>query len=66
MVSEVVQKMRQKGINHPFLWQAVVNSASPIKRKRIVEESYEEVMDKLKENLTKISEGDILEVDLDQ
>ncbi len=64
-VSEVVQQMRQKGINHPFLWQAVVNSASPIKRKRIVEESYEEVMNKLKENLTKISEEDLLGEEID-
>ncbi len=60
IAAEVVQKMREKGVNHPFLWQAVISSASPIKRKRIVEESYEEVMNKLKENLSKISEEDVM------
>jgi len=66
IAAEVVQKMREKGVNHPFLWQAVISSASPIKRKRIVEESYEEVMAKLKENLSRISEEDILGEELEE
>ena len=66
VAAEVVQKMREKGVNHPFLWQAVISSASPIKRKRIVEESYEEVMAKLKENLSRISEEDILGEELEE
>jgi len=60
IASEVVQKMREKGVNHPFLWQAVIGSANPIKRKRIVEETFEEVMEKLKENLQKLSEEDVM------
>ncbi len=66
IASEVVQKMRERGINHPFLWQAVISSANPIKRKRIVEESYEEVMNELKENLRKISEQDVLGEELEE
>ena len=60
VATEVVQKMRERGVNHPFLWQAVISSANPIKRKRIVDETFEEVMEKLKENLRRLSEEDVM------
>ncbi len=51
LVREAVAKLQELGVNHPFLPRAVVSFASPIGRKRIIEESYEEVMRKLAENV---------------
>ncbi len=60
IVEEIVQRMKEKGVTHPFIRQAIINSASPIKRKRIIEETYDEIMEKFKENLNRISEEDIV------
>ena len=56
LVREAVAKLQELGINHPFLPRAVVSFANPIGRKRIIEESYEEVMGKLAENVRRLIE----------
>lgn len=54
LVREAVAKLQELGVNHPFLPRAVVSFASPIGRKRIIEESYEEVMEKLAANVREL------------
>jgi len=56
LVREAVVKLQELGVSHPFLPRAVVSFASPIGRKRIIEESYEEVMQKLAENVRQLVE----------
>jgi len=56
LVREAVAKLQELGVNHPFLPRAVVSFANPIGRKRIIEESYEEVMGKLAENVRRLVE----------
>jgi len=56
LVREAVAKLQELGMNHPFLPRAVVSFANPIGRKRIIEESYEEVMGKLAENVRRLIE----------
>lgn len=51
LVREAAAKVQELGVNHPFLQRAIVSFASPIGRKRIVEEGYEEVMRKLADNV---------------
>lgn len=54
LVREAVAKLQELGVNHPFLPRAVVSFSSPIGRKRIIEEGYEEVMGKLAENVRRL------------
>lgn len=54
LVREAVAKLQELGVNHPFLPRAVVSFASPIGRKRIIEEGYEEVMEKLAANVREL------------
>ncbi|RLI05172.1 hypothetical protein DRO26_02940 [Candidatus Bathyarchaeota archaeon] len=49
-----VEKVKELGITHPFLYREVVSFCSPIGRKRKVEESLEDVFEKLKRNLEKL------------
>lgn len=51
LVREAVAKLQELGVNHPFLPRAVVSFANPIGRKRIIEESYEEVLQRLADNV---------------
>jgi ParB family chromosome partitioning protein len=57
LVREAVVKIQELGVNHPFLPRAVVSTASPIGRKRIIEESYETVMRKLADNVRRLVEN---------
>lgn len=57
LAREAVAKIQELGVNHPFLPRAVVSFANPIGRKRIIEESYEEVMEKLAANLRSLIEN---------
>ncbi len=56
LVREAVAKLQELGVNHPFLPRAVVSFANPIGRKRIIEESYEEVMRRLADNVRRLVE----------
>lgn len=53
-VREVVDKLKESGINHPFLHKEVVSFANPIGRKRIVERDFDEVMDELERKVSEV------------
>jgi len=57
LVREATAKVQELGVNHPFLQRAIVSFANPIGRKRIIEEGYEEVMEKLRENVRRLLEN---------
>jgi ParB family chromosome partitioning protein len=54
---EVMKKVEELGITHPFLYKEIVSFCNPIKRKKIVEEPLEEVISKLRENLLALNEN---------
>lgn len=51
---QAVEKVKEIGISHPFLYREVISFCSPIGRKRKVTETLEEVFSKLKDNLEKL------------
>ncbi|MCD6411362.1 MAG: ParB-like nuclease domain-containing protein [Thermoplasmata archaeon] len=48
---EAVEKVKELGISHPFLYREIISFCNPIGRKRKVEEEFEEVMQSLEANL---------------
>lgn len=54
---EAVERARSVGVDHPFVHRQVISLASPIGRKRLVEESCEEVLTALKRNLERLREN---------
>ena len=53
-VNEVIMQLRERGVKHPFLRSMIVSQINPIKRKRIVEEDFDEVLDACLENLNNL------------
>ncbi len=53
---QAVEKVKEIGISHPFLYREVVSFCSPIGRKRKIEETLEDVFGKLKNNLMRLVE----------
>jgi ParB family chromosome partitioning protein len=51
IAKKAVEKIKEEGIDHPFLHKEVVSYCNPIGRKRKVEDNIEEVFDKLRYNL---------------
>ena len=51
LLRQAGEKIRQLGIDHPFLAREIISFSSPIGRKRIIEQSFEEVFDLLNKNL---------------
>ena len=51
LLREAGERIRQLGIDHPFLAREIISFSSPIGRKRIIEQSFEEVFDLLNKNL---------------
>ncbi len=51
VVEEKVEQLRSQGVNHPFLKQAVVSSANPIKRKRTVDMDFDTFIKRMRESL---------------
>ncbi len=64
IVEPIVQSLRERGFNHPFLKQAVVSKVNPIKRKRIVDISYDEALARMKRALEKLDPSTIKPEDL--
>jgi ParB family chromosome partitioning protein len=56
IVKEIVQKLKEIGIQHPFVYKEVVSHANPIKRKRVIVE-FDEVISQIRENLEKMREN---------
>lgn len=46
-----VERVKEIGITHPFVYREVVDFCNPVRKKREIKESIEEVFGKLKENL---------------
>jgi ParB family chromosome partitioning protein len=49
-----VERVKELGIVHPFVYRVVVDFCNPIRKKREVKESFEEVFGELKENLREL------------
>lgn len=64
LVEPIVQSLRERGINHPFLKQAVVSKVNPIKRKRIVDISYDEALQRIRRALERLDPSTITFEDL--
>jgi ParB family chromosome partitioning protein len=56
MVKEIVQKLKEIGVQHPFVYKEVLSHANPIKRKRVIVE-FDEVISQIRENLEKMREN---------
>jgi|GEM_PF-171454 ParB family chromosome partitioning protein len=56
IVKEIVSKLKEMGIQHPFVYKEVLSHANPIKRKRVIVE-FEEVISQIRENLEKMREN---------
>jgi ParB family chromosome partitioning protein len=56
IVKEIVQKLKEIGVQHPFVYKEVVSHANPIKRKRVIVE-FDEVIFQIRENLEKMREN---------
>ncbi len=56
IVKDIVGKLKELGIEHPFIYKEVVSHANPIKRKRIIVD-FDEVFSQIKENLEKMREN---------
>ncbi len=57
LVRRAVEEIQKLGVSNPFLPRAVVSYVNPIGRRRIVEETYEEVMDTMKARLQRLVEN---------
>lgn len=64
LVEPIVQSLRERGINHPFLKQEVVSKVNPIKRKRIVDISYDEALQRIRRALERLDPSTITFEDL--
>ena len=54
IVVDVVMKLKERGISHPFVKNFIVSKCNPLGRKRKTELTYEEAMEKFKEKLNKL------------
>lgn len=57
LLRKAVEEIQKLGVNNPFLPRSVVSFVSPIGRKRIIEETYEEVMEAMKARLQRLIEN---------
>jgi ParB family chromosome partitioning protein len=64
LVEPIVQSLRERGFNQPFLKQGVVSKVNPIKRKRLVDISYDEAMKRMKRALERLDPATITPEDL--
>ncbi len=54
VVQDIVIRIKERGINHPFIKQFVVNKANPFGRKRKLDVDFYEAFEMLKERLNEI------------
>ncbi|MBC7221687.1 ParB N-terminal domain-containing protein [Candidatus Bipolaricaulota bacterium] len=52
LVDPIVQALRERGYNQPFLRHGIISKVNPVKRKKIVTMSYEEAMNRMKAALS--------------
>lgn len=53
LLEPILEALHEKGIRYPFLKQAVLSQVNPIRRKRIVTMSFDEVMERIREGLAR-------------
>ncbi|WP_322801005.1 ParB/RepB/Spo0J family partition protein [Thermoflexus sp.] len=53
LVEPILEALHEKGIRYPFLKQAVLSQVNPIRRKRIVTMSFDEVMARIRDGLAR-------------
>jgi ParB family chromosome partitioning protein len=53
MLEPILEALHERGIRYPFLKQAVLSQVNPIRRKRIVTMSFDEVMARIREGLSR-------------
>ncbi len=53
LLEPILETLHEKGIRYPFLKQAVLSQVNPIRRKRIVTMSFDEVMARIREGLAR-------------
>ena len=53
-VREAVALIKEKGISHPFLHKELVSFANPLGKRRLVRESYENVLSALQDNIQRV------------
>jgi len=56
MAREAVERLKEVGIIHPFIHKEAVSFCNPIRRKRKVDKSFEEIFAELRLNLQKLAE----------
>ncbi len=56
IVTEIAGKLKELGIQHPFIYKEIVSYVNPIKRKREIHE-FDEVFSQIKENLERLREN---------
>jgi len=56
VAKRAVERVREIGIDHPFVFKEIVSFCNPLKRKRKVEQGFEEVFAELKKSLQGIVE----------
>ncbi|MHC1579946.1 MAG: ParB/RepB/Spo0J family partition protein [Candidatus Alkanophagales archaeon] len=54
LVREAVDRVKELGMTHPFLYKEVVSFCNPIGRKRKLDVTFEEVFEQLQENLRRL------------
>lgn len=57
LVTECVAAIKKLGISHPFLYKEVVSSVNPYKRKRVVKDTFDGLMGKVKDGLSAMREN---------
>ncbi|MER3399677.1 MAG: chromosome partitioning protein ParB [Thermoflexus sp.] len=53
LVAPILEALHAKGLRYPFLKQAILSQVNPIRRKRIVTMSFDEVLDQVREGLAR-------------
>lgn len=54
LVDPIVQALRERGYTQPFLRHGIISKVNPVKRKKIVTMSYEEVLNRIKVALSSL------------
>ncbi len=55
LARETIAKIKELGIDHPFLYNQVISSCTPMKRKRKVKQTFEALFEALQKNLKELA-----------
>jgi len=57
LTREVVKKVKELGLEHEFLYNEVVSFCNPMKRKKKVSQSFDNIFSALQKNLKELSQN---------